>query len=623
MPFKPGGKPPAGTCPAPAHEAHHAHHKIFDLGPPHDVDTEAICAWIFALVVFTLVFEHGLTRLHKALGDRNSPKNQVLTKVKDELMLMGLLSFGLSMFEQVVELSHEIVLSFEWAHTLLFMGAVVLVVAAIALMGIADALGRELHAMENAPTHELKRGEQLGETLLVGHTTVDVRKAAEFQAMRHTFLSEHTLPVGFDFSKYLHDALYEFVLEMLEVDEEDWSVVVVIIALNAARVMFAGHVAAALGGAQPLVVTSEGELAAFAAFGWLLLAVQAVLWHAAQAQYACVLQFTNIADLDKLHGVLTKLHAEREALDDTNGDDGDDADAPGAPHGGSPGSHSPLRKHSSSQNQHAVLCNALERPDAVCRITSTWLLVGCMYTAALAMRALGVAHAVGGTAGWVGAVAVALPVVLGAARLHTLVGLASLTHALTQANDELVDEVLEASFKAKQDADDFRQRFIQHFRRAERGKNMDDLRRVFAAYAAVEGAAGEPSLTSLSWRSPTSRRGLVSKTSRRLMNFNQPDGASDDEAEIQLDGMRRLVKEIYGGVRVPAERLNRLWSEMNSDLLGGISFDEFQSFILGRGKFGRKCRYAKQLFGEEAVLAGALNLSEAAAAAPKGGQFSI
>ena len=76
MPFKLGGKAPPGTCPAPAHEEHHAHHKIFDLGPPREVDTEAICAWIFALVVFTLVFEHGLTRLHKALGDRNSPKNQ-------------------------------------------------------------------------------------------------------------------------------------------------------------------------------------------------------------------------------------------------------------------------------------------------------------------------------------------------------------------------------------------------------------------------------------------------------------------------------------------------------------------------------------------------------------------
>ena len=70
------------------------------------------------------------------------------------------------------------------------------------------------------------------------------------------------------------------------------------------------------------------------------------------------------------------------------------------------------------------------------------------------------------------------------------------------------------------------------------------LRRVFQVYAPIEAAAGEPSLTSLSWRSPAKRssRGLVSKTSRRLLHL--PDEKDDEvEAEGEEAGMEEKLEE--------------------------------------------------------------------------------
>ena len=100
------------------HPLHHA--SIMKLGPPCEVDTPSICFWLVVLVGFTVFTERSLHALQHRLGKRSSPGNQMMHKVKDELMLMGLLSFCLNIADEAIDINHKDKLPFEWAHTLYF-----------------------------------------------------------------------------------------------------------------------------------------------------------------------------------------------------------------------------------------------------------------------------------------------------------------------------------------------------------------------------------------------------------------------------------------------------------------------------------------------------------------------
>lgn len=205
------------------------HASIMKLGPPSEVDTPSICFWFVVLVGFTVFTERSLHALQHRLGKRSSPGNQMMYKVKDELMLMGLLSFCLNIVGEAVEIEHKDKLPFEWAHTLLFMSALVLVLLAVALICIAHAVYRQMHAMENTDTRHLLQLARSGQLMSrAGHRRVwrqqqqqqqqhwvDLRRAAQFQATRRAFLREHHLPlVGFDFPEYLHRNINYVVLEV-------------------------------------------------------------------------------------------------------------------------------------------------------------------------------------------------------------------------------------------------------------------------------------------------------------------------------------------------------------------------------------------------------------------------
>jgi len=248
---------------------HHIHPQIMSLGSSEDVDTVAIMGWLVALVAFTVALEmtlhhlehafEGNSGLHERLeGGSHGGKEhghaphqhlnhrqQMLHKVKDELMVMGLLSFFLTVFGECVEVGHEAKIPFEWAHTLLFVSALVTVAIALGLLHIADKVFAETHAMENVPTRTLQALAASGglgclprvdltKTML--SRQVDARKAAQFQATRHAFLVSRGLPLDtFNFPLYLHRNLYSFVTALLEVSPWSWCVVAGLALLNLAR----------------------------------------------------------------------------------------------------------------------------------------------------------------------------------------------------------------------------------------------------------------------------------------------------------------------------------------------------------------------------------------------------
>ena len=99
--------------------------------------------WIVILVIVTMALETGLHTLQHKLGAAGS---HMIHKVKDELMIMGVFSLAVVLVEETVgSLDHESKLAFEWAHTLLFLSALVLVLMSVALLVVSDAMFRGIY----------------------------------------------------------------------------------------------------------------------------------------------------------------------------------------------------------------------------------------------------------------------------------------------------------------------------------------------------------------------------------------------------------------------------------------------------------------------------------------------
>ena len=71
---------------------HHHHATIFKLGESKTIDSLSVSVWVILLLAFTFIAERIFERLDHQLNKRNAATPQIIGKVKDELMLMGLIS---------------------------------------------------------------------------------------------------------------------------------------------------------------------------------------------------------------------------------------------------------------------------------------------------------------------------------------------------------------------------------------------------------------------------------------------------------------------------------------------------------------------------------------------------
>jgi len=173
-------------------------------------------------------------------------------------------------------------------------------------------------------------------------------------------------------------------------------------------------------------------------------------------------------------------------------------------------------------------------------IFSTVLLLFSLYAAAFLIRYAGILFRMGGSISMALGLFAALPMALSAALVPDLVDRISFELAIVHFNEAASIKVLEDSYRAVQDATDFRNQFITWFRDSQQARTMDDLREIYNQYC------------------------------------------DEQSGEIELTGVCALLHELYG--QVPQERKERVWRQLNQDLVGGVSFEEFSNFLVGRGK---------------------------------------
>ena len=157
---------------------------IFNM--PEYIDVYHLTGFLLGIIGLSLAFEVGLHRVHSAVSEQ---QQLLLDKLKDELMLVGLVSFLLILTSEVVEWSrfhrppqqphtrallhtprrcaltatrsttatsapagrsHENHLLMEWAHLLLFVWALVMICAALVCMLAEASMRRGWEAQDAA-----------------------------------------------------------------------------------------------------------------------------------------------------------------------------------------------------------------------------------------------------------------------------------------------------------------------------------------------------------------------------------------------------------------------------------------------------------------------------------------
>jgi hypothetical protein len=220
---------------------------VFNL--PRNLNVLFLSTFLAGLILVAMMLDHALHLLHEGLS---STKLKMLEKLKDELMILGLISFILTMMEQSgVHLPHDELLIFEFTHILVFVVALMLVLYTAQLMLMESRILRTWHAFDSSPAlyrcgaaqnavaqklneEESKRGMASMSRSVLGVTS-KLREGAEFHVARALFLDEHALGERFDFTEYLHRVLVANIVDMLDVRRGCWLIVILLDLLNLLR----------------------------------------------------------------------------------------------------------------------------------------------------------------------------------------------------------------------------------------------------------------------------------------------------------------------------------------------------------------------------------------------------
>ena len=215
-----------------------AHHSILWAGGIPNVWMASLL--FCCLVLFTTVWEYLTERLeHRVAG--HGGYQELLEKVYKELTSLGVLSFALFIIQDtsVVQINHDLLVAFEFAHYLIFFMALLFVLFALVSMRGCLATKRQwdttaatsVHAVCVAYTRKLQRRTgSRGGCLLSALGLWDFhlqfcreQQAIEWFLLRVLFLREYGVQIHFDFAKYARKSLTHSIMRGIEITPATWA----------------------------------------------------------------------------------------------------------------------------------------------------------------------------------------------------------------------------------------------------------------------------------------------------------------------------------------------------------------------------------------------------------------
>jgi hypothetical protein len=117
------------------HDGHEEEANLFELGD--DLEVEYVAAMLVALMIFSMCCVYFLEKLRE-MTECWKHYRAVMDKVLEELAILGLISFALTMLESFGIVTHsKTLITFEFTHILIFIVAIILVIQALNVAAIS------------------------------------------------------------------------------------------------------------------------------------------------------------------------------------------------------------------------------------------------------------------------------------------------------------------------------------------------------------------------------------------------------------------------------------------------------------------------------------------------------
>lgn len=221
----------------------------FSFGYVGEIDAEVALGSFIMMIAFLVGFDHLTGVLEWSLEDVPI-YNHMLQHIYKEIMIMGVVSFGIGMYQTSDEAqeadNQEWIVGVDFAHYILFYMAFFFVMHAFYLIFLAMTTAKafdKYHAMPIAMVRDLVPLDYgWANTFLFNHSPISkVREKFEYKVIYVLFRGTYEwVALDFDFARYLTGCMQHYALKVMSAGSFSWLVILVLIVINYARIKLGG-----------------------------------------------------------------------------------------------------------------------------------------------------------------------------------------------------------------------------------------------------------------------------------------------------------------------------------------------------------------------------------------------
>jgi hypothetical protein len=217
---------------------------LFQLGASLNMLEMSVC--LFIIIAFTMILEILIESINEQLEEwDNEHLKTLFNKVLAELMIMGTISFGIFLGEQIFALAkRSFYLELEFAHLFVFMVAISFVIQAAMLIKMMNSVVHWWHQISAGGLPYCVRACEAELNKIQHHKSASMfnlwakfkksllQERCSFFIVRFYFLSHNRLPMNFNFVSYLDKSTIVWIVETVHIDSFYWACVCICIWVN-------------------------------------------------------------------------------------------------------------------------------------------------------------------------------------------------------------------------------------------------------------------------------------------------------------------------------------------------------------------------------------------------------
>jgi hypothetical protein len=223
----------------------------FEFGLANELDPK-ISLYSFLIVVCFLIFFGHASGVIEYFLEKSPVYNRILQTIYKELMIMGLVSFSVVMYEATAKIGHDaesvqvkIITSIDFAHIILFFIAFFFVTLAFYLMALSLYYENRYHRLAGEDISNLiSKVEEVYKSKFfkilfewVYWPFSSTRNQIEFHLLNDLFHKTYLLSTNFDFAAYLSMSFGRYALKTINRSLLSWLVFLVILIINYCRIV--------------------------------------------------------------------------------------------------------------------------------------------------------------------------------------------------------------------------------------------------------------------------------------------------------------------------------------------------------------------------------------------------